>query len=389
MKYGYDFISNKNAEIGAFGRTNAEAAELSELTEKPAQANLAKQVTRTVQTARTIQTVQAIQAASGKGRPVEAFSHAAMQMLILFAIVAFGFLARKLKLMNDAFDTMLSKLVMTITLPAMILNSVLSNTDLPSTDQIFIMLGLSVVVFGISSLFAWVFVKLVYRRVAPDAQGAHMFVIAFGNTGFIGFAVIEALLGSDSVLYGAIFNIPFNLFLFSVGVLFIASTGTNAANQKQSLGDKVRIIVKQLISPCLISCLIAVFLAIFHITDSGFVGSTCSLLGQMTVPAAMLVTGSNIAKMPLKDMVNDGWSYLTAAMRLLVVPLGLFVLMRPFCPDPYLLAIAIILAAMPAATVGTMFCLAYGGDTKAMARATFLTTVLSIITIPLVTLVVL
>lgn len=103
----------------------------------------------------------------------------------------------------------------------------------------------------------------------------------------------------------------------------------------------------------------------------------------------MLVTGSNIAKMPLKDMVNDGWSYLTAAMRLLVVPLGLFVLLRPFCPDPYLLAIAIILAAMPAATVGTMFCLAYGGDTKAMARATFLTTVLSIITIPLVTLVVL
>lgn len=319
---------------------------------------------------------------------MDAFSHAATQMLILFVIVAFGFLARKLKLMNDGFDSMLSKLVMNITLPAMILNSVLSNTDLPGTDQIFTMLGLSVVVFGISCVVAWLFVKLVYRGVSSAAQGVHMFVIAFGNTGFIGFAVIEALLGPDSVLYGAIFNIPFNLFLFSVGVLFISSTGTNGPGQKQSLRTKVRMIAKQLVSPCLISCLIAMLLAIFHITDSGFVGSTCKLLGQMTVPAAMLVTGSTIAKSPLKDMVNDGWSYVTTAMRLLVVSLALFFLLRLFDVDPYLLSIVTILAAMPAATVGTMFCIAYGGDTKAMARTTFLTTVLSIITIPLVALVV-
>ncbi len=314
---------------------------------------------------------------------MEVLQHAGLQMLILFTIVLLGAMARKLGLMNDTFDSLLSKLVMTVALPGMILNSVLGNSNLPDSGTIIMMLVYSTVLYTALCIFAWLFVRLIYRGVPKAAQGAHAFLISFGNTGFIGFAVIAAIMGSDAVLYGAIYNIPYNVFMFSVGMLFIARTGTDGIADKKPLKEQVKAVCKQLISPCLVSCLIAVALALFGITDSGYVGQTCNLLGQMTVPAAMLVIGSTLAKQPIKLMLNDGWSYLTSFMRLAVVPLLTFFVGSMFISDPYILAVIVIETAMPAASSGIMMCLAYGGDTLAMSRGTFLTTIFSLVTLPL------
>lgn len=309
-------------------------------------------------------------------------------MLILFTIVLLGAIARKIHLMNDDFDTLLSKLVMTVTLPGMILDSVLSNTNLPDSHTIMMMLVYSTVLYVLVCLFAWIFVRLVYRGVPRPAQGAHAYLISFGNTGFIGFAVLGAIMGNDAVLYGAVYNIPYNVFLFSVGMLFIASTGSDGAAAKKPVKEQVKAIAKQLVSPCLISCFVAMFLALFGVTDSGYIGQTCNLLGQMTVPAAMLVIGSALAKQPLKQMVNDGWSYLTSFMRLAGVPLLIFFVGGIFIHDPYILAVIVIGSAMPAASSGIMMCLAYGGDTMTMSRGTFITTIFSLVTLPLLALLV-
>ncbi len=309
-------------------------------------------------------------------------------MLILFTIVLLGAIARKIHLMNDDFDTLLSKLVMTVTLPGMILDSVLSNTNLPDSHTIMMMLVYSTVLYVLVCLFAWIFVRLVYRGVPRPAQGAHAYLISFGNTGFIGFAVLGAIMGNDAVLYGAVYNIPYNVFLFSVGMLFIASTGSDGAAVKKPVKEQVKAIAKQLVSPCLISCFVAMFLALFGVTDSGYIGQTCNLLGQMTVPAAMLVIGSTLAKQPLKQMVNDGWSYLTSFMRLAGVPLLIFFVGGIFIHDPYILAVIVIESAMPAASSGIMMCLAYGGDTMTMSRGTFITTIFSLVTLPLLALLV-
>lgn len=128
---------------------------------------------------------------------MEVFTHTALQMLILFTIVLLGAIARKTHLMNDDFDALLSRLVMTVTLPGMILNSVLSNTNLPTDSEMFTMLGVSFVVYLCTCTLSFVIVRVFYRGVSLPAQGAHTFLIAFGNTGFIGFAVLEAIFGSD------------------------------------------------------------------------------------------------------------------------------------------------------------------------------------------------
>lgn len=155
---------------------------------------------------------------------MEVLGHAGFQMLVLFTIVLLGAVARKRDLMNDTFDSTLSRLVMTVALPGMILDSVLGNQNLPSSETILVMMACSTAVYVIVCPVAFLIVRFLYRGVSKSARGAHAFLIAFGNTGFIGFAVLDAVFGADAVLYGAIYNIPYNLFLYSVGLLFIMSS---------------------------------------------------------------------------------------------------------------------------------------------------------------------
>lgn len=315
---------------------------------------------------------------------MDVLTHTASQMLVLFLVMLLGGIARKKRLMNDEFDSRLSSLVMQFTLPALLLSSVLNNTQLPSADTIMIVLAYSTGAFGATCVLAYLIVRFCYRGVPRAVKGSHAFLISFCNTGFIGFAVLDAIFGPDAVVYGAIYNIPYNFFLFSVGMLFISRTG-DASQKAKGFKENARVIGKSLVTPTMIACLVSMFLAIFHVTDTeGVIGKTCELAGNLTIPAAMLLTGSTIAKMPLKQMLGDKWTYLTTFLRLICVPLLVFFIAGFFIHDSYLLAIGALICAMPAASVGTMMAIAYKGDTLSMARGTFLTTVLSLATLPII-----
>ena len=212
-------------------------------------------------------------------------------------------------------------------------------------------------------------------------------MMMFGTVRFLGFAVLAAIFDDNAVLYAAVFNIVFNVVLFSLGVFFVAGDDEQT-REKRSVKMQLKALGHTLTKPVMLASYAAMALALLHITDNGPIGQTCSILGGMTVPAAMLIIGSTLAKMPVREMLFDGWSYLTTLIRLIVVPVGVYFVFGLFVSDPYLLAILVLLAAMPAASNGTMWCLAYDGDTRTMSRGTFLTTVFSLITLPVIALMV-
>ena len=316
-----------------------------------------------------------------KGKAVETFLNAESTMAILFIIVACGFFARKVGWTDDRFDAGLSKLIMSISCPALILDSVLGNTDLPDAAFILNILLISIVTFIPILLMAWVAPKI--YRAPRESQGAHQFTIAFGNTGFIGFAVVGAIIGSNAVLYASMYNIVFNLTIFSFGALFVSSSGT----VKVSAREHIYKMLAQLRSPAMVACFIALVLALLGITDNeGIIGRACDMLGAMTPPASMLVIGSTLAKYRFKDMLGNWRVYPTALLRLLAVPAIFWLIGGFLTDDTYLLGVLSLESGMPAAALGTMFCLTYGGDLKTMSQGMFVTTILSVLTIPLVTL---
>lgn len=147
---------------------------------------------------------------------MEVFQHTFTQMLMLFAIMLCGFIARKKRMTDDLFDGNLSKLVMSITLPATILNSVLSDSQLPPDEVILTMFGYAALYFLFATVFSYAVAHLVYRKLNRPARGAHAFMMMFGNVGFLGFAVLAAIFDDNAVLYAAVFNIVFNVVLFSL-----------------------------------------------------------------------------------------------------------------------------------------------------------------------------
>lgn len=297
----------------------------------------------------------------------------AVQIVILFSIVAVGYLAKKLHVMDAELDRKLSKLILSTALPAMILGSVLGASELPGFESILLAFGLACLCYLVLIVVALVVVAAL--RIHPGHRGVFRFMCVFGNVGFIGFPMLQAIFGPEALIYGSVFNLPFNLLVFTVGAWFLT--------QDNETGAKVKVNVRTFLTPTIVACLSAVVLALLGVHAVPIVGDALNALGAMTAPAALLVVGSSLAAIPARELVGGPRLWICALVRLVGAPLVVWALFRPFVPDPMMLAILVVIAGMPVATNGTMLCYQYGGDTKTMAQGTFISTVAAIATIPL------
>lgn len=308
------------------------------------------------------------------------FVTTASQMFILFSLIIAGFVMRKKGVMDDSFDKKLSYVVINVAMPAMIISSVLSAEKLPDMHTI----G-EILIWGTACYVLLIFVAIIVANVMrTDAKtrGTLEYLMVFGNVAFIGFPVLNCIFGPEAVVYGAVFNIPATFFTWSAGVIMLSLRDEEA--EESSAKSKLMNLGKAMISPCMLSCFAALVLIYFNVTDFGVVGHTFSFMGQMCTPGAMLVAGSSIGRLNMKEMITSGTSYVATFVRLLVIPFAVYFVFSFFITDHLLLGVITICAAMPAASSGTMMCIDYGGNLKAMSQGTFLTTVFSMGTIPAV-----
>ncbi len=302
------------------------------------------------------------------------FTDTALQMVVLAIPILIGYVAHKLGFMGGTFDSGLSKLVVNITLPCMIVASICGR-ELPAASTLIQLLAFSFVGYVIATVIALIVPRLLGCESA--LRGAYSFIVAYGNVGLIGFPVLSAVLGSQAVLYAAIANIPWNIFVFSVGMILISGA------PEGGVGEVVKGCAKQLLSPVLISSVVVLVLVLIGINDLGVLGNGLSTCGAFTTPAALLLSGSSLANYSAREMVNNWRAYVAVAFRLVGVPLVLFFAMRLLVSDPFTLAIIVLGQAMPVATNGILYCLMYGVDAKPMTQGTFISILASILTIPL------
>ena len=227
-----------------------------------------------------------------------------------------------------------------------------------------------VLLLGAAYFFTFVWRLDTFRR------GLLRFMISFGNVTFIGFPVLLSIFDERAIFYGAVLTIPFNLLIFTVGVEFIAGTG----NIKAAFRPRM------LLSPCVVAAVLAAVLALFKVETPAEVGEFCHLLGDMTIPCALLIIGSSLSRIPVRDMMGNRFVYTMSAIRLLLLPLLVLGLFRLMGFDPYVTNVAAVLSGMPVAANGIMFCIRYGKDDRLMAQGIFLSTLFSIFSIPLLSL---
>ena len=270
-------------------------------------------------------------------------------LVILFAIAA-GYAANRLGYLGGETDQKVSKLLLNITMPAMIVAAVITGEELPELGTILSILEVGVVFYLLEAVFA-----LVVPRFLPGTQGQKgvwRYALAFPNVGFIGYPVAVALFGDGALFYAAILALPFNLLSYSLGPLLLAGAA--------------RFRWKQLFTPCIVA------------------GEMLDFVGDITVPLSLLVVGSLLAGMSAGQVLRSPKLWLLTAIRLLLLPVALCLVLRALGIDSLVLGIAVTQMAMPVAVNGTLLSMEYGGDTECMAQITFLTTAASIVTIPIV-----
>ncbi len=141
------------------------------------------------------------------------------QIISLFLIMLVGFVMYKCGVIDDAATVRFTRLILNISLPAQIIRAFVSQQGAVSKSVVFMMFGLSLAAYFIYALVGFLF--LFAARVPEKQRGIYLFMMMFGNVGFMGFPLIEALLGYEAMIYAVIFNVVFNVLVYSVGIVMI------------------------------------------------------------------------------------------------------------------------------------------------------------------------
>ncbi len=292
-------------------------------------------------------------------------------MVILFIIVALGYVLCKLGYMGDKLDRKLSQIVIDVTAPALILSSVMGE-ELPDRTLILPLLGIGFLTYILLLIFGFWVPRLISSN--RDEQGIIGFALMFANVGFIGYPIVSAIFGPKSVFYAALLNTPNTFFIFTAGIMLV-----KGEHSIRNFNTKV------LFSPSMIASFAATLLVVFGIHTPYLLAQPITMVGNITVPMALMIIGSSMARLPLKEIIGNRKVYITSFLRLVVVPLSIYSLFALCGVSPDINNINTVVIAMPVASFGTMFCLKYGRNTAMMTEITFITTIGSIITIPTIT----
>ena len=301
-------------------------------------------------------------------------------MLTLFAIVVVGYIAGKWGYMGGTFDKKLSKVVIDITCPALILSSAMTG-ELPDRRYILPLLGISVLTYLLLTGVALLLPRFLTKK--KDDEGVIGFAMMFGNVGFMGYPIVASIFGHEAVFYAAVLNVVNTFTVFTVGTMLIVGKNQESSVAEKEMSRK-KMLRKVLYSTPMLSAYLTMMIVALEIKDiPEFISQPLTMIGNITVPAALLIIGSSMSQLPLRALLGNGTIYATTLMRLAILPVGIHYLMTLLGFSSFVVGINTVVIAMPVATYGTILCLRHGKDTTLITEVTFITTLLAMISIPL------
>ncbi len=290
------------------------------------------------------------------------------KMLVLFFAMAAGFVCGKRGWLDDTANRTISRLVVMLTNPMLALSSVMGKERLMSNRQVLALTGISFALILSCMLLSQVVVRLLHAEDAD--RGLLRFLFSFCNISYIGYPVVQSLFGMDASFYVTVLVLCSQLIMWSYGIHLVSGHG------------KFRWQWSILKNHCLIASSTAYIIYLTGLKVPNVLASACSFLGQTTSPLIMLITGSALALMPLKNVFTNGRLYAMYAIKLVVLPVCAYFLLRNVLSDGLLLGVIITFLCIPSATNATNIAYLYGGNHELASSGVMLSTLLSMFTLP-------
>ncbi|MCI8889090.1 MAG: AEC family transporter [Hungatella sp.] len=286
--------------------------------------------------------------------------------LMMFIEIGIGWYLRKKNLITEEGKKVLTDLIIDVILPCNIIKSFMIELN-----REILMKGLQILVIStILQMFCTLISAVCYNRVEKEKKNVLQYATVCSNAGFLGNPVAEGLYGSMGLLYASIYLIPQRIVMWSAGVSYFTESPSKKEVVKKVLGH-----------PCIIAVDIGLILMAFQIALPEFITKSLASISSSTTPITMFLIGSIMAGADLKTMVTKTTSAFSV-IRLVLIPLAVFGACLLFRVDALVAGVSVILAAMPAGSTTAILAAKYHRDEEFASKCVVLTTLLSMIAIP-------
>mgnify|MGYP000125885424 FL=1 len=292
-------------------------------------------------------------------------------MLKLFLLLVLGFVLFKCHIFDEYTNKKISALIVNVASPMLIISSI-AGVEGSNKNIVFLMIGA-----GILMYIGFIILGKIINRLFPFPKKdwpVYECMVVFANTGFMGYPVLLDVFGQEAVFYASLIHMAFNFFVYTYAIMCLTK------------GDdsEFKLNFKQLLTPGIILIFVGIFIYLFDIQLPSVLMDTINSVGSLTAPLSMMMIGSSLAVYPIKDSFTDWRSYVFAFVRLMIVPFVTMIMCRLLHIDAYYANITIITNAMPVGSMVLMLATQYNANVKIVTRNIVVSTLLSVITIPIV-----
>ena len=292
-------------------------------------------------------------------------------MLKLFLLLVLGFVLFKCHIFDEYTNTKVSALIVNVASPMLIISSI-AGVEGSNKSIVFLVIGA-----GILMYIGFIILGKIINRIFPFPKKdwpVYECMVVFANTGFMGYPVLLDVFGQEAVFYASLIHMAFNFFVYTYAIMCLTK------------GDdsEFKLNFKQLLTPGIILIFVGIFIYLFDIQLPSVLMDTINSVGSLTAPLSMMMIGSSLAVYPIKDSFTDWRSYVFAFVRLMIVPFVTMIMCRLLHIDAYYANITIITNAMPVGSMVLMLATQYNANVKIVTRNIIVSTLLSVITIPIV-----
>ena len=289
-------------------------------------------------------------------------------MSTLTLLMLTGYFANRFGILGKDAQKWLSKLLINITCPALILSSVTTSERLDSNQMLLMIFAAAIIYYLVLPVIA----RFLSLSVTADKRSEYQCMLIYSNLGFMGIPVANAVLGKESILYISIFMAVCNISLFSYAIMLLDSG--------KSDGKKMQL--SKMINPGTVSAVAAVLLYLLHVSIPSVLLEPITSVGNTTTPLAMLVIGASLANSNPKEMFREKSMILFTCLRLIVIPLLFWGVCKLLISDRLLAGVIVLISGMPVASNIVMLCNELNRDGDYIAKGVFFSTLFSVITIP-------
>ena len=298
------------------------------------------------------------------------------QMLAFLFFMLVGFTMRRKNILDEKGTSAISWLIINVANPALILSGAISGDGVIPASDLLKTLGAGILLYAAMIIIAFFIPKILH--VSKRETGIYRNMTVFTNIGFMGFPLVNALLGAKAVLYTSIFIMPYHILIYTYAIW----------NFERYAGSKnSKFNPKSIPNIGVIASLLAIILNFTQPPLPMFLKTAVSHLSNSTGTLSMINIGAFMAGLELKKLVSDKQLAVFCGIRMLIIPIIGTLFMKLFVHDSLLLTIGMITMAAPTGSMVAIMANRYDPNSDLSVRGVSLSTLISVITIPLVSLI--